>query len=85
MNVRVVGGNDTEKGEWPWQVRLQHRFSSDAFCGGTLINKQWVLTAAHCFGTTTNVKFWSVTLGDHDLSVKDGKSGILFHCFSSIF
>uniref|UniRef100_A0A3P9NYS5 Peptidase S1 domain-containing protein n=1 Tax=Poecilia reticulata TaxID=8081 RepID=A0A3P9NYS5_POERE len=42
---RIIGGLDANLGRWPWQASLhQNGFS---FCGGTLINNQWVLTAAH--------------------------------------
>ncbi|KAK9978829.1 hypothetical protein ABG768_020567 [Culter alburnus] len=52
LNVRIVGGNNATAGAWPWQVRIHAR---RALCGGTLITKDWVLSAAHCFKESSNV------------------------------
>ena len=42
----IVGGEDAQNGMIPYQVALYA--SGSFFCGGTLIGKQTVLTAAQC-------------------------------------
>ncbi|XP_045188152.1 trypsin-like [Mercenaria mercenaria] len=45
---RIIGGSDVNSIEdHPHQVSLQNRFGSH-MCGGSIIDNQWILTAAHC-------------------------------------
>lgn len=47
----IVGGTSVESNLYPWMSSLQVKLEGDYahICGGSLIDRNWVLTAAHCF------------------------------------
>ncbi|CAI9561007.1 unnamed protein product [Staurois parvus] len=68
INTRIVNGEPAAPHTWPWQVSMQSRNETIFFhtCGGTLIHKNWVLTAAHCFNELYR---WQMCLGKHNLTL----------------
>uniref|UniRef100_A0A9J7XVQ1 Peptidase S1 domain-containing protein n=2 Tax=Cyprinus carpio TaxID=7962 RepID=A0A9J7XVQ1_CYPCA len=48
-NKKIVGGQNAREGAWPWQASIHSIIPRKYICGGSLINTQWVLSAAHCF------------------------------------
>ena len=54
---RIVGGKIARKNSWPWQAMLRKRSSGSAFCGGSLVDPLWVVTAAHCVEKTSPSAF----------------------------
>lgn len=43
---RIVGGHNADPNEWPWVAVLFN--GPRQFCGGSLIDTEHILTAAHC-------------------------------------
>jgi len=62
---KIINGVDTEVNEYPWQVALVMSSSTFIFCGGSLINNKYVLTAAHCTAGKS-ASGLNVLLGEHD-------------------
>lgn len=71
--AQIVGGGNAAVGELPWQVIV---YPDQYLCGGTLIDANWVLTAAHCVvdenGAPMNPGLVQVVAGEYRLASSDG-------------
>jgi secreted trypsin-like serine protease len=49
-NSKIVGGKVAPDGAYPWQVSLVVSWAAEPrhFCGGSIFNERWIITAAHC-------------------------------------
>lgn len=70
---RVIGGEDSVHGSWPWQVGLYNGDDNNKFfCGGSLIKPDWVLTASHCISWFIKPSDYRIRLGDWHRFYVDG-------------
>lgn len=50
--ARIVNGKIVNEESWPWLCAMVHFEPEEQllyqFCGSTLINRQWIVTASYC-------------------------------------
>ncbi|XP_055908440.1 trypsin-1 [Eupeodes corollae] len=61
--IRIVGGKPTGVNQYPWMARIV--YDGKFHCGGSLLTKDYVITAAHCVKKLRRSKI-RVIFGDHD-------------------
>ncbi|KAM3872967.1 trypsin-2-like [Diretmus argenteus] len=66
VDEKIVGGYRCEAHSQPWQVSLNIGYH---YCGGSLINNQWIISAAHC---RHNPFAQIAILGDHHMWEHEG-------------
>mmetsp|Transcript_8798 Transcript_8798/g.18606 ORF Transcript_8798/g.18606 Transcript_8798/m.18606 type:complete len:421 (+) Transcript_8798:343-1605(+) len=68
FHTRIIGGRSAEPDSFPYVVSIQNTISGH-YCGGSLIGRDVVLTAAHC----GEVPFDQAAIGRQDLSTNEGQ------------
>ena len=49
--TRIVGGYMPKSRPWMALIEIEKKGKGNGQCGGAIINKEWIVTAAHCFCT----------------------------------
>ncbi|CAG7722892.1 unnamed protein product [Allacma fusca] len=66
---RIIGGTVPPHGSQPWLARIGYsdeRGDIGFYCGGSLISRRYVLTAAHCVVGEDSNQLAAVRLGEYD-------------------
>uniref|UniRef100_A0A8C4TZA0 HGF activator n=1 Tax=Falco tinnunculus TaxID=100819 RepID=A0A8C4TZA0_FALTI len=62
VRPRIIGGSSSLPGSHPWTAAI---YIGESFCGGSLIQTCWVVSAAHCFANSPLKSTITVVLGQH--------------------
>ncbi len=66
----IINGVEARQNSWPWMSSLRYRANNHHLCGGSIIDRMWILTAAHCLHYRDSdvllpVELVKVVVGDH--------------------
>lgn len=62
LRKRIIGGREAQFAEYPWQAHIR---IAEFQCGGVLVSRRYVATAAHCI-QQANIKDITIYLGELD-------------------
>jgi len=69
---RIMGGQDAAPHSYPWMVSLAKRSLNNLhLCGGVLLTRRHVLTAAHCMEDFKGVSDMNILAGIHSINEKN--------------
>ena len=53
LSLKILGGESGLFSNWDWMASIRNM--NDHFCGGSILNEWYIITAAHCFDNITNL------------------------------
>ncbi|XP_071629599.1 chymotrypsin-2-like [Temnothorax longispinosus] len=84
---QIVGGTDAPDGLYPYQVSLNDRYTQTHLCGGAIVSKRYIITAAHCLerlnprnviiGVGSNLLYSQTTYKAEDLIIHPNYTRII--------
>uniref|UniRef100_A0A0K2TYI2 Ovochymase 2 [Chrysemys picta] n=1 Tax=Lepeophtheirus salmonis TaxID=72036 RepID=A0A0K2TYI2_LEPSM len=76
LSSRIIGGQEAEPNQFPWVVAIEiKKYMESELCTGSIVNKQYILTAAHCVHTFNR---FGITAGVHDYTEDEPHQQIMY-------
>ncbi|KAJ8918099.1 hypothetical protein NQ315_011556 [Exocentrus adspersus] len=79
VNPRIIGGREVTPNSRPFQVALV--IDGGHFCGGSLISRSYILTAAHCI---EGHAYFQIILGAHNIRESESTQIVLTSTSSTV-
>merc|ERR1712142_655061 len=70
--AKIVGGEEAEPHEFPWQVSLRRKYDNFHFCGGSILNENTVVSVAHCTVIWEDPSKVVIVAGEHNKVIDEG-------------
>ena len=64
--ARIIGGESASQDTWSWAVSIRN--NNNHFCGGSILNERYIITAAHCLVKINTLSSVTVCAGTNRLS-----------------
>ncbi|XP_071637572.1 trypsin epsilon-like isoform X1 [Temnothorax longispinosus] len=71
IDTQIVGGRLAKLGELPYQVSLQRIKTKEHFCGGVIISRYYILTAAHCVENLESIEASTISANVGLINIRD--------------
>jgi secreted trypsin-like serine protease len=81
IRARLLGGETAASHTWGWATSIRNS-NGMHICGGTILSKDFIITAAHCFRTIpTEQSSYSIVVGIDWLLSQTGQQRAVSHVF----
>jgi len=80
ISPHIVGGSEAPKGAYPYIVSLRWGVSASSashFCAGSILNENYIITAAHCIDALPNFGAFVIVAGSNRVEASESGEQVI--------